>query len=90
VSSFYAEPSVILTVSRPIADIELNRPHKLTAIDLDCLDQLERHIEAAEVDNDVRAVVVSGRALFLCRRRSVPRRVGHRRRKDRRLPVALA
>jgi enoyl-CoA hydratase/carnithine racemase len=57
VSSFYAEPSVILTVSRPIADIELNRPHKLTAIDLDCLDQLERHIEAAEVDNDVRAVV---------------------------------
>lgn len=52
---------VVTTHSPPIAHIELNRPTKLNALDLDCLDQLEKHIEAAEEDDAVHVVLLSGR-----------------------------
>lgn len=64
-----ADPSdakVVATHSAPIAHIELNRPTKLNALDLDCLDQLEQHIQAAEEDAAVHVVLLSGRGRCFC------------------------
>ena len=58
--------AVALTISPPIAHIELNRPTKLNALDLDCLDLLEQHIDAADADPDVRVVLLSGRGRCFC------------------------
>ena len=60
------DAKVVTTHSLPIAHIELNRPTKLNALDLDCLDQLEMHIQAAEADEDVHVVLLSGRGRCFC------------------------
>jgi len=60
------ESSVLLTVSSPIAHIELNRPAKLNALDLGVLDQLTRHLDTVEGNPDVRAVVLSGKGRCFC------------------------
>jgi enoyl-CoA hydratase/carnithine racemase len=61
-----AEDSVLFIVEPPVARIELNRPGKLNALDLNCLDKLEGSIEAAEADDDVRVVLLSGRGRCFC------------------------
>lgn len=50
----------------PIAHLRLNRPRKLNALDGKCLDLLQDGIERAEQDDDVRAVVLSGRGRGFC------------------------
>lgn len=60
------DSAVVLTVTAPVAHIELNRPTKLNALNPECLDLLEKHIEAAEADDDVRVVIISGRGRFFC------------------------
>jgi enoyl-CoA hydratase/carnithine racemase len=60
------EDSTVLRIQPPVAHIELNRPEKLNAVDLDVLDQLVSHIDAAETDPEVRAVVISGRGRCFC------------------------
>jgi enoyl-CoA hydratase/carnithine racemase len=60
------EDAVLCTVTPPLAHIELNRPTKLNAVDLECLDRLEEFIEAAELDSRVRAVIISGRGRCFC------------------------
>lgn len=55
------EASTLLTIQPPVAHIELNRAHKLNALDLSVLDELVSHIDAAEADPEVRAVIISGR-----------------------------
>lgn len=50
----------------PVLNVTLNRPDKLNALDWECLDLLERHIVAADEDQEVRAVVISGRGRGFC------------------------
>jgi enoyl-CoA hydratase/carnithine racemase len=61
-----SDVKVCATHSPPIAHIELNRPTKLNALDLDCLNQLEQHIVDAEKDDDIRVVLLSGRGRCFC------------------------
>jgi enoyl-CoA hydratase/carnithine racemase len=57
---------VTFAIDGPIARIELNRPDKLNALDLDCLDLLEHSIAKAEADDSVRVIVLSGRGRCFC------------------------
>lgn len=57
---------VTLSVDGPIARIELNRPDKLNALDLECLDLLEQSIAKAEADDEVRVIVLSGNGRCFC------------------------
>jgi enoyl-CoA hydratase len=57
---------VTFCVDGPIARVELNRPDKLNALDLECLDLLEHSIAQAEADDRVRVVVLSGRGRCFC------------------------
>jgi enoyl-CoA hydratase len=50
----------------PVAHLALNRPGKLNALDLECLDLLEAGIGSAVDDDRVRAVVLSGRGRCFC------------------------
>jgi enoyl-CoA hydratase/carnithine racemase len=59
-------PKVTFSTDGPIARIELNRPDKLNALDLECLDLLEYHLKQAEADEQVRVVVLSGRGRCFC------------------------
>lgn len=61
-----SDAKVVATHSGPVAHIELNRPTKLNALDLDCLDQLAAHIEAAERDDAIHVVLLSGRGRCFC------------------------
>lgn len=56
-----AEEKVLYERTGPIAEIVLNRPDKLNALDWECLDLLENSIDRADRDDQVRAIVVSGR-----------------------------
>lgn len=49
-----------------VAYITLNRPDKLNALDVECLDLLERHIATAAGDNQVAAIIVSGNGRCFC------------------------
>jgi len=49
-----------------VAYITLNRPEKLNALDVECLDLLETHIATAAADNQVAAVIVSGNGRCFC------------------------
>lgn len=49
-----------------IAYVTLNRADKLNALDFDCLDLLERHINSAASDGEVAAIVVSGSGRCFC------------------------
>lgn len=60
------EAPVLLSIDAPIAHITLNRPGKLNALDLACLDLLEQHIATAEADERARVVVISGRGRCFC------------------------
>lgn len=51
---------VSLNVARSVAFITLNRPDKLNAINGEMLDELERALDTAEQDADVRAIVLRG------------------------------
>jgi enoyl-CoA hydratase/carnithine racemase len=48
------------------AYITINRPDKLNALDLECLDLLECHIATAAADSEVAAVIVSGNGRCFC------------------------
>jgi enoyl-CoA hydratase/carnithine racemase len=49
-----------------VAYVTLNRPDKLNALDLDCLDLLEQHVASAVNDPGVAAVIVSGSGRCFC------------------------
>ncbi|MGH8194169.1 MAG: enoyl-CoA hydratase/isomerase family protein [Woeseiaceae bacterium] len=53
-------PTVLFAVSGSIAFVTLNRPEKLNALDAAMQDELERALDRAEQDEDVRAVVLCG------------------------------
>jgi enoyl-CoA hydratase/carnithine racemase len=55
------EPKVLFERRGPIGHVVLNRPHKLNAIDTECVDLIESLVGTIEVDDEVRVVVVSGR-----------------------------
>jgi enoyl-CoA hydratase/carnithine racemase len=54
-------PKVEFERRGPIGHIILNRPSKLNAIDLECIDLIEAMIIQIEANDDVRVVVISGR-----------------------------
>jgi enoyl-CoA hydratase/carnithine racemase len=49
-----------------VAYITLNRPDKLNALDVECLDLLELHIATAAADDQVAAVIVAGNGRCFC------------------------
>ncbi len=49
-----------------VAHITLNRPDKLNALDIECLELLERHIATAAADDQVAAIIVSGNGRCFC------------------------
>lgn len=51
---------ISLDVAAHIAFITLNRPDKLNAINMEMLDELERALDDAEGNDDVRAIVLQG------------------------------
>lgn len=51
---------VSLEISTHLAVITLNRPDKLNAINAPMLDDLERALDAAEANDDVRAIILQG------------------------------
>jgi enoyl-CoA hydratase len=57
---------VRLDVDGPIAELVLDRPDRLNAIDLDCLELIEEHVTTAERDPAVRALVVRGEGRAFC------------------------
>lgn len=60
------ETKIILERSGAIAELVLNRPDKLNAIDGDCLALLRRHVAAVEEDDSIRALVVRGNGRAFC------------------------
>jgi enoyl-CoA hydratase/carnithine racemase len=48
------------------AEIILNRPEKLNAIDLDCLTLMEQAVDSAESDDRIRALIVRGEGRAFC------------------------
>ena len=57
---------VRLDVDGNVAELVLNRPDKLNAIDEDCLDLIEAHMSSVARDPSVRAVVVRGAGRAFC------------------------
>lgn len=55
-----------LDVDGAVAEIVLNRPDKLNAIDLECLELLSEHIRTVDADADIRAVVIRGEGRAFC------------------------
>ncbi len=49
-----------------IAVLLLNRPEKFNAFDLDLIEQFANHLISLAVDNEVRAVVISGEGKAFC------------------------
>jgi enoyl-CoA hydratase/carnithine racemase len=49
-----------------LAEIELNRPDSLNALDVPSWDALRDHLRTADADRDVRVVVLSGRGKAFC------------------------
>jgi enoyl-CoA hydratase/carnithine racemase len=57
---------VTCTISAGVADVRLNRPDKLNALDLPTMDALVELGDALKADRSVRAVVLSGRGRAFC------------------------
>jgi enoyl-CoA hydratase/carnithine racemase len=49
-----------------VAYITLNRPDKLNALDVECLDLIQRHLAAAVGDSQVAAIIISGSGRCFC------------------------
>jgi enoyl-CoA hydratase/carnithine racemase len=60
------ETKVRLDVDGPVAELVLNRPEKLNAIDGDCLELIEAHMATVAGDPSIRAVVVRGEGRAFC------------------------
>ena len=52
--------SIIYTVTDHVGHITLNRPERLNALNKASLEEINRAMDEAEADTDVRAIVVSG------------------------------
>jgi enoyl-CoA hydratase len=52
--------AVLLDIKDGIALVTLNRPHKLNALNYELIDLLMKVMDSIEVDDDVRAVIVTG------------------------------
>lgn len=61
-----AEPTVTYEKRDSLAEIELNRPDSLNALDVPSWDALREHLRTADADRDVRVVVLSGRGKSFC------------------------
>jgi enoyl-CoA hydratase/carnithine racemase len=61
-----SQDKVLLEKSGAVAELVLNRPDKLNAVDGDCLTLFRQHIAAVEADDEVRAVVVRGAGRVFC------------------------
>jgi 2-(1,2-epoxy-1,2-dihydrophenyl)acetyl-CoA isomerase len=60
------DAAVLYTVSEGVGHLELNRPAVHNALDLDLVRTLESHLHAADQDDDVRALLLSGRGRAFC------------------------
>jgi 2-(1,2-epoxy-1,2-dihydrophenyl)acetyl-CoA isomerase len=58
--------SVLVDVVEGVATVTLDRPDRLNAIDLPCLDVLVATLDRVAADPDVRCVVVAGRGRAFC------------------------
>jgi len=59
-------PEVLYDVVDHVATVTLNRPHRRNAISTRMLELLTEHLLAADADNDVRAVVLTGAGKGFC------------------------
>jgi enoyl-CoA hydratase len=57
---------VRLDVDGAVAELVLNRPDKLNAIDGECLELIEAHLATVAADDSIRAVVVRGEGRAFC------------------------
>ena len=61
-----AEPTVTYEKRDSLAEIGLNRPDSLNALDIPSWDALRENLRTADADRDVRVVVLSGRGKAFC------------------------
>jgi enoyl-CoA hydratase/carnithine racemase len=61
-----AEPTVTYGKRDALAEIELNRPDSLNALDVPSWDALRDHLRRADDDRAVRVIVLSGRGKAFC------------------------
>lgn len=60
------DPRLRVTCDGPLAEVQLNRPEKRNALDLDLLDALSEAAEALKANRDLRAVILSGAGDAFC------------------------
>ena len=56
----YSKEGTFLSDKENIAKITLNRPEAMNAFSLEVLEELNKALDQAEQDNDVRAVIITG------------------------------
>ena len=57
---------VLYAVSNHIATLTINRPEQRNTISQDMLNGLSEHLLAADADEDVRAIIITGAGKFFC------------------------
>ncbi len=57
---------VLYAVSNHIATLTINRPEQRNTISQDMLNGLSEHLLAADADDDVRAIIITGAGKFFC------------------------
>jgi enoyl-CoA hydratase/carnithine racemase len=60
------QPQVLYAVADHIATVTLNRPDRANAATIDMGEQLQQHMRAADLDDDVRVVVLTGAGDAFC------------------------
>ncbi|MFV2014850.1 MAG: enoyl-CoA hydratase/isomerase family protein, partial [Candidatus Heimdallarchaeota archaeon] len=62
----YSKEGTFLSDKENIAKITLNRPEVMNALSIEALDELNKALDTAENDNDIRAVVLTGAGKAFC------------------------
>src|SRR3954454_13462185 len=60
------EPEVLYEVADHVATITLNRPHRRNAISVGMLQLLSEHFTQADLDDDVRVILLTGAGKGFC------------------------
>ena len=61
-----SDPTILYSMRDGIAEIRLNRPHRLNAVTQQLYDELNAALSAAEADRDARVVLISGEGRAFC------------------------
>src|SRR5579885_3040168 len=61
-----ADDEVLCSIDAHVATITLNRPERMNAATFDMGEQLQAAVSAAEADDDVRAIVLTGAGRAFC------------------------